>query len=414
MKAEIITIGDEILIGHILNRNAQWIANCLTENGFEVERIVTLPDDKNVLVAYFQEVQKRVDFVFVTGGLGPTNDDVTRIAISEFFHTKWTLSRDVYNRLEKFLREREYSMSHLNEEQAKVPDGAKVYMNDIGTAPGLLLGKGNTQFIFLPGVHFEMTQLLESSIIPELKKRYIKYSLINQVVITQGIPEAYLAEKLKGWEQNLPGTIKIAYLPSPGIVKLRISGKEDDSGGIKSTIDQKIEELKSIIPEYFVTSEQTTFEQMVGDLLTKNKQTLSTAESCTGGGIAARITSVSGSSAYFKGSVIAYSNKIKENHLGVPSEILEKYGAVSKQVTENMAQNILKLYNTDYSIAVSGVAGPAGGTEEKPVGTTWITAASKYHIISQRYRFGNKRDVNTEKTIVTALNMLRKLIIEKK
>ncbi len=414
MKAEIITIGDEILIGHILNRNAQWIANFLTENGFEVIRIVTLPDHKEVIVDYFKEVNERADFAFITGGLGPTSDDVTRLAISDYFNLQWKLNEEVFKRLEEFLREREYSMSHLNEEQARVPEGAQVFMNYIGTAPGILLQKGDTRFIFMPGVHFEMTKMMEESIIPELKKQFVKNSIINQVIITQGIPEAYLAEKLKDWEKSLPNNLRIAYLPSPGIVKLRISGKKQQDEDLQQVIDMKTEELKTIIPEYYVAKGRTNLETLVGNLLAENQETLCTAESCTGGGIAARITSVPGSSEYFKGSIVAYSNEIKERYLNVPKELIMEHGAVSRQVTESMAKNIRALYKTDYGIAVSGIAGPTGGTKEKPLGTTWISVSSKNKIISSRYRFGNKRDVNTEKTINTALNMLRKLAIEKK
>lgn len=414
MNTEIITIGDELLIGQIADTNSKWIASIASENGFQINQITSIPDKLETIINTLDEAARRSELVFITGGLGPTNDDLTRKAISEFFQTEWKLNQHVYEDIRQFLKNRGVEMSELNKEQAKVPAKANIYYNTIGTAPAMKLTKKNTIYIFMPGVQFEMQEMMKNSIIPELKKQFIKEEYIYKIVITQGIPEAYLADKLKSWENTLPNDIKIAYLPSPGIVKLRISSKGESIQYIEKEIDKHIEELKEIIPEYYVATSNLPLEAILGEALKNKHATISTAESCTGGNIAHKITSVSGSSGYFKGSVIAYSNEIKENMLGVNPSAISVFGAVSKEVTEEMVKEVKKLFDTDYAISISGIAGPTGGTKEKPVGTTWISVCDDKRIISEKYLFGTKREVNIEKASNTAMGMLQKMILNKR
>ncbi|MGM0496490.1 MAG: CinA family nicotinamide mononucleotide deamidase-related protein [Bacteroidota bacterium] len=411
MNTEIITIGDELLIGQIADTNSQWIAAIASENGFHINRIVSIPDKFENIIGTLEEAGNRSELVLVTGGLGPTNDDVTRRAISAYFQTDWKLDYQVYEDIRKFLNNRGIEMSELNAEQAKVPEKAEIYYNIIGTAPGMKLTKDNTIYVFMPGVQFEMKEMLANSIIPELKEQFIKEEYLYKIVITQGIPEAYLANELKDWEASLPEDINVAYLPSPGIVKIRLSSKGNSIQHIENKIDKYIDKLKEIIPKYYVATSKLPLEAILGETLKNHHSAISTAESCTGGNVAKKLTSIAGSSDYFEGSVVAYSDKIKQDILGVSPETIRKNGAVSKEVVEEMAKGVKKLFETDYAISISGIAGPTGGTEEKPIGTTWIAVSDGKRIISEKYLFGNKRDVNIEKASNTAIGMMRKMIL---
>lgn len=412
MKTEIITIGDEILIGQIADTNAQFMASELSLNGFDVHRIMSVGDKEQDIVQCLEEASKRSDFVFISGGLGPTKDDITRTAITRFFNCQWEENQAMLDRIKKFLAERGYDLTRLNREQSKTPRGSKIFINQMGTAPGIWMTHNYTHFVFMPGVPFEMRRLMKESIVPEFRHAFIQKSYQHKNIITQGLPEAYLAEKLKVWQESLPDNLALAYLPSPGIIKLRLSGQDKDPKLLNQTLEEKINELNDIIPDYLVHVGNETLEELVGQLLVSRGQTISTAESCTGGNIASRIVSLSGSSRYFKGSVVAYSNDVKTQMLGVNHETLREKGAVSREVVEEMAAGIMERYNTDYAVAVSGIAGPGGGTEEKPVGLTWIAATSNQQIIARKYLFGRNRATNIEKATNTALNMLRKLIVD--
>ncbi|RLD61698.1 MAG: competence/damage-inducible protein A [Bacteroidetes bacterium] len=411
MKAEIVSIGDEILIGQILNTNSQWIAQQLNLIGINVCQISTISDNKNHILKALDEAGKRASIILITGGLGPTKDDVTKNALCEYFGTKLIFNKEVYKNIERFISKRDMGMNHLNKEQAEVPENCKIINNKYGTAAGMWFEKNNTVYVSMPGVPFEMTSMMKEEIIPLIKNKFNTPIIIHKTVLTQGYPESELAEKLSDWEDNLPKNMSLAYLPSPENLKLRLSIKGENSELLTKKIDEEVDKLKKLINPYIFGYNKETLQEVVGKLLILNNKTLASAESCTGGNIAQLITSVSGSSKYFLGSVVAYSNNIKTSILNVKNHSLEQYGAVSKQVVSEMAKGIINLFHSDYAIATSGIAGPTGGTEEKPVGTTWIAVASKDQIIAKKFLFGDNRERNIIRASATALNMLRKLIL---
>ena len=409
MKAEIITIGDEILIGQIVDSNSAFIGQELNNIGVSVTQITTVSDDSNKIKIAIAEAEKRAELIILTGGLGPTKDDITKKTIAEYFGDKLIFSQDVYNHVEKLLSGRGITMNELNTSQAYIPSICKVQYNNVGTAPGMLFEKNNKIYFSIPGVPFEMKFLIKERLIPYLQENFEFKSIIHKVVMTQGIPESHLAKKIEDWEDNLPEDIKLAYLPQPGLVRLRLSA-QGEKDKLTKLIEKEIEKLNKIIPDAIFGYDEEKIEFSVFNLLKEKGKTMSTAESCTGGTISALITSISGSSEVFKGTVVSYSNEIKENILSVKPETIERYGAVSSQVVEEMAQGVLGLMQTDYAIAVSGIAGPTGGTKEKPVGTTWIAVASKDKIISGKFLFGEERSRNIRRASVTALNILRNFI----
>lgn len=413
MKAEIITIGDEILIGQIVDTNSAWIANKLNLIGIEIVRITSISDNKNEIYKALDNAKQIADLVLITGGLGPTEDDITKKTLAEYFNTKLVQNKEVLNHIEQFVIKRNAFMNERNIRQADVPESCKVIKNILGTAPGMWFEADNRIFISMPGVPFEMKEMMTNSIIPELTNNRSDIHIIHKVVLTQGLPESKLAEFLEEWESNLPEMISLAYLPSPGLIKLRLTAKGNDKILLEKLIKEQLEKLEILISDLICGYDAEKLEELVGKLLKENKKTLSVAESCTGGNIAHLITSVPGSSEYFTGGIVAYSNNIKEKFLSVSASNIINYGAVSKEVVEEMAIGIRKLYNTDFAIATSGIAGPAGGTEEKPVGTTWIAVSDKNNVISRKYIFGDQRGRNIESASLTALNMLQKLILGK-
>jgi len=412
MKTEIITIGDELLIGQIPDTNAQWMASRLTAEGFDVQRITSLPDRVDDIVQCFRDASARSGLVFITGGLGPTDDDVTRQAISRFFQVEWEMNADVYARLKDYLAMRGYEVSRINREQAKTPKDSRVFVNQTGTAPAISLEKSRCRFYFMPGVPPEMRQLMNQSILPDANSLYNQHFYISEYLLTQGIPEAHLAEKLKEFEQNLPQPFKLAYLPGEGLVWLRLSGRGEQRKPLEEPFREILGELQDLLYGFLVHTGNESPEELVGRLLAARGLTLSTAESCTGGMIAQSVTSIPGCSRYFKGSVVAYDNAIKNHLLGVSGEILRDHGAVSQPVVKQMARGILKLHDTDFSLATSGIAGPGGGTTEKPVGTTWIAVASRERVITRQFHFGDNRRLNIRKATNTALVMLKKMILK--
>ncbi|MBI4645026.1 MAG: competence/damage-inducible protein A [Bacteroidia bacterium] len=411
MLAEIITIGDEILIGQIVESNSAYIAEQFTSAGIQLNRIISVGDNPANIINALSEANQKADIVIITGGLGPTKDDITKAVLCEYFNTQLIFDEEAFTNIERHLKYRNIPVNELNRKQAEVPENCKIILNTEGTAPGLWFEKDGTIFIAMPGVPFEMEAMMKHQVIPVLKKRFKLPNIVYKTVNTQGAYESQLAEILNKWEENLKKNgIKLAYLPSPGIIQLRLSCEGSDRAILTAKLENETEKLKKIIPDFIYGYDEDTLPQIVGKLLIKAGKTLCIAESCTGGMLSHLITSVPGCSDWFRGSVIAYSNEIKEKQLNVSPDTLCNYGAVSKQTVEEMANGVRHLLGGDFAIAVSGIAGPSGGTNDKPVGTTWIAVASSEKSISQNYLFGNDRSRNIIRASLTALNMLRKIV----
>ncbi|MCK5080386.1 MAG: competence/damage-inducible protein A [Bacteroidales bacterium] len=414
MKTEIISIGDELLIGQVVNTNASWIAEQLNIAGIEVIRINTIADIREEILKALQEASDRAEVVLITGGLGPTRDDITKNTLCEYFDSRLVFHEPSFAYVKKLFGDRRLPVREVNRKQAEVPHNCIPIVNENGTAPGMWFEKEGTVFVSMPGVPFEMKAMISNYVIPELSKKINGLQIIHKKVLTQGVGESFLSELISDWENSLPAYMKLAYLPQPGIVRLRLSGSGRDRAKLSIGMDEKIKELQNIIPELIFGYGEKTMEEVVGGLLKNDGMTLSTAESCTGGYIAHLITSIAGSSAYFKGSVVAYSNQIKTSILDVKEDTLAEHGAVSEQTVTGMALGVKKKFNTDFAIAVSGVAGPDGGTDQKPVGTTWIAVAGPDVLIAEKYLLGKDRQRNIRVAAITALNKLRLMMINDK
>ena len=404
---DIISIGDELLIGQVINSNASWMGQRLSSQGMRINRMVAVADTREAIMNALENSARNARVVLITGGLGPTKDDLTKDIACEFFGSKLILDEGVRTHVESFFKKRGFDLTKLNYWQAMVPDNCQVVANAVGTAPGMYFEKDEVHYLFMPGVPMEMKSIMETWAIPYFKNLCQPEAYVEKTVLTHGMGESFLADKIADWENNLPEHFSLAYLPSPGRVRLRISARGNDEERLQAELDEQITKLKSVIKFLFYGYNDDTMEEVVGKMLLKKKATLSTAESCTGGLIAHKITSIPGSSQYFKGSVVAYANEIKENILKVNSTDLEKHGAVSEAVVLQMAANVRKIYNTDFALSVSGIAGPDGGTAEKPVGTVWIAMATADKVVAKKFLFGGERVRNIDWAYQTALNMLR-------
>lgn len=411
MKAEIITIGDEILIGQIVDTNSAWMGQQLNLHGIEVYQVTSVHDNHEHIMAALANAEQNADLVLITGGLGPTKDDITKDSLCEYFETELVFYPEVLEHVKSLLSSRNVNVNKLNRDQAMLPASCTVLHNSAGTASGMWFERNGTIFVSMPGVPFEMEAIMTEEVFPRLVKRGISQSIVHKTVLTIGLPESMLAEKIESWENSLPSFIKLAYLPSPISVRLRLSAYGNDKSMLHETINRKVDELLTIIPENIFGYDDDTMALAIGRMLLQNSRTLAVAESCTGGNIAHYITSNAGSSAYFKGGVVAYSNEIKNKLLNVPAEIIEAKGAVSKEVAEAMALGAMKALNADYALSTTGIAGPDGGSEEKPVGTVWIAAAGPSGVISEKYIFRHNRERNIIRSSQTALNLLRTLIL---
>jgi nicotinamide-nucleotide amidase len=409
--AEIITIGDELLIGQVVDTNSAWMAQRLNEIGIKVKQITSVSDDEQHIINALNEARQRADIILMTGGLGPTNDDITKYTLCKYFKSNLRFDEEAFLNVERIFKARGREVTETNRKQAEVPEKCDVIQNPNGTAPGMWFDIRNIIYVSMPGVPHEMMPMMENFVLPKLKSRFNVNRIFHRTVLTQGIGESFLADKIKTWESNLPSHIRLAYLPSPGTVRLRLSAEGEDETEIKQEVNMQVEKLQPLISDFIYGYNEDSLEELVGELLRKNNATLSTAESCTGGYIAHRITTVPGSSDYYIGSMIAYSNSIKENYLDIPKTLIEKHGAVSEEVVRAMAKSVKEKFKTDYSIAVSGIAGPGGGTAEKPVGTVWLAIASKEKIFSKRLLLGAKRNRVIMETSLHALNYLRKIIL---
>lgn len=410
MEACIISIGAELLIGQTINTNAAWVASRLNELGIETREIIVITDRENEILEALMKCGERADIIIITGGLGPTRDDVTKHALCTFFESELVLNAQVLADVELYFKKLGREITALNREQALVPDKARALRNPYGTAPGLWFSEKGKIFIAMPGVPYEMKEMVNTHVFPALSELPRQQHIIHKSILTHGIGESALAQKIAPWEDQLPQMLQLAYLPSMGIVKLRISAKGNDKEELERAIEKEITGLKALIHEYIWGYDDDTLEKVVGDMLIKIGATLSTAESCTGGYIAHSITSIPGSSTYFKGSVVAYANDIKTRMLGIKEDTLNQHGSVSEEVALAMAQGVKRLFDTDYAIGITGIAGPDGGTPSKPVGTVWIAVAGKHTVMCNKLSFADSRQRNIMRSGRSALAMMKKLI----
>jgi nicotinamide-nucleotide amidase len=411
INASIITIGDELLIGQVIDTNSAWIAQQLNRAGIAVTKRIAVGDDAHEIWNALESEKGNADVALITGGLGPTSDDITKQLLCKYFDGKMIVDKGALDNV-KFLFEKIYNkpISEVNLKQAEVPDVCEVIQNKRGSAPGMVFQKDGTVFISMPGVPYEMQGIMED-VIPMLEKRFELPAIIHRTILTAGIGESALAEMIKDFEAQLPPEIKLAYLPNYGMVRLRLTTSGFDKVKTEKVINEQFEQLKELVKTYMVTDKDESMQEVLGNILSKNKKTISTAESCTGGAIASLITSVAGSSAYYQGSVVSYSYEIKETLLNVKKETLEKYGAVSEETVKEMLSGLLDQMKTDFGIAVSGIMGPDGGTAEKPVGTVWVAVGNKEKQIVQKLKQRFERKKNIEVTAVMALNMMRRFIL---
>lgn len=414
MKAEIITIGDEILIGQIVDTNSAWMGKQLNLNGIEVYQVTSVHDSKAHILKALSDAEKNVDLVLITGGLGPTKDDITKKCLCEFFNTELVFYPEVLDHVQALLSSRNVTINQLNRDQALLPASCTVLHNSVGTASGMWFERNNTIFVSMPGVPFEMEAIMTEEVFPRLQRLGIMQSIIHKTVLTIGLPESMLAERIEQWENALPDFIKLAYLPSPMMVRLRLSGYGTDGPAIQAEIDRQVSQLMALIPDHIFGFDNDNLGIVLGRMLVERNCSLATAESCTGGSIAQFITSNPGSSAYFKGGVVAYSNEIKHRLLHVPVDLIDEFGAVSKQVAEMMAIGAREALQANYSVATTGIAGPDGGSAEKPVGTVWIAVAGPSGVESKMYTFKHNRERNIIRTTHTALNLLRTFMLTHK
>lgn len=411
MFAEIVTIGDELLIGQVIDTNSAWMGRELNKIGIEVVRITSVRDRSLEITDAIDTAMKRVDIILVTGGLGPTKDDITKQTLCEYFHTELVFSEEVFENIKRVISGR-IPMNTLNTSQALVPKDCLVINNRVGSAPINWFEKDGKILVSMPGVPQEMTTVMAEEVIPRLLRKFDTDVIMHRTFAVKNYPESVLAEKLELWEKALPDCIKLAYLPKPSIVRLRLTGRGTDKKIINAAILQEAEKLKKILGEDIFDEFDLPIEALVGNLLKNKGLSIATAESCTGGTIASRLTSIAGCSEYFKGSVVAYSNEVKKNLLDVSTETLNAHGAVSRETVTEMAKGAMKALKTDCAVATSGIAGPGGGTIDKPVGTVWIAAAYRNKIVTLKQETDKGRELNIERACNNALLLIQKLIKE--
>jgi len=414
MKAEIITIGDEILIGQIIDTNSGWIAKQLLRFEIDIVQMTSIPDTEEAISTTLKDASARADLILITGGLGPTKDDVTKKTAAKYFGTTLTRDENVLRHVTNIFESRNLKMLDINLQQADVLANCEVLFNDYGTAPGMLVNQDQKQFIFMPGVPFEMKFLMEKHVLPLLAKQDPDLFICHETILVGGIGESYLAEEIKDIEAELPPSIKLAYLPTLAFIRLRLSGKSRNKSDITLQVALFKTKLLHRLQQYVIADYDTSIEPYLIKELSRRGATLTTAESCTGGSLAASITSVAGSSAVFLGGTIPYSNTLKQQLLEVNEETLIQYGAVSEQTAIEMASGSKKVFSSDYAIATTGIAGPGGGTAEKPVGTIWVAVAGKKEVITKKFQFDNDRLINIERTRMNALLLLWKLLVKEK
>ncbi len=411
MKATILSIGDELLIGQTLNTNVHWMSQKMNEIGIDVIHHVSLSDEKNDIINCLNNALKTSQVVLITGGLGPTSDDITKDVLCGYFGGKLVLNQEALENIERIFELRKRLINEATKRVAYLPDVCVPIQNKNGTAAGMIFTKDGKTIVSMPGVPYEMKGMITDDVIPYLKANYNLPYIFHYSILTAGVGETQLADKLIDFEKNKDERIKLAYLPNIGKVRLRLTIKGDNKDELESVIQEAKAEVLTAIGEYVYGFDEDLLEKNIGDLLLERSLTVGVAESCTGGYLSHLITSVSGSSAYFKGSIISYSNEIKESILHVKSETLQQFGAVSEETVTEMVKGALHTLNVDVAMAVSGVAGPTGGSPEKPVGTVFIGVGTKDKVIVKKLSFTNHRDRNIQLSAVVALVMLRKFLL---
>lgn len=411
VRAEIITIGDEILYGQILDTNTQWISLELDKIGIKTVRKSSVGDQRDEIVQILQEAQKRADIVFITGGLGPTKDDLTKKILADFFNCPLAYHPEALQDVTDFFAKRGRELSDINRDQALLPSKCTFIPNKQGTAPAMWFNEQDTIWVSMPGVPFEMKAIMETEVLPRITPHFKLPVIVHQIRKVVGIGESYLSDLIQDWELQLPSHLKLAYLPSLGIVKLRLTGFGQDKVQLHADIEAEFEKVMPLIKSYIFGREKDELASVVGQLLVDQQATLAVAESCTGGYLAHQFTQHSGSSAYFQGGIISYANEVKVKQLGVSQDILDTEGAVSDTCVMAMAAGARKNLGTTYALATSGIAGPDGGTDEKPVGTIWIALAHPNGVIARKLTQGGTRIQNIHLSSLTAINLLRRYLL---
>ena len=405
--AEIISIGDEILYGQTLDTNSHWISGRLDEIGIKVRRKITIGDEREEILNCLKESSERSDIILITGGLGPTRDDLTKPLLAEYFGVGLKMNNEAFEHIRTLFEKRGREVTELNRMQAELPENCIKIDNRLGTAPGMWFEEKGTVYVSMPGVPYEMEAMMNDIILPKLKEKFTGGVIYHKIVKTVGIGESALAEKITDWEDHLPKSIKLAYLPTFGQVKLRLTALGSDKAVLEKQVSQEVDKLIPQIASYVYGYDSDELEKVVGDILLKNNKSIAFAESCTGGYISHLMTKVPGSSKYYKGSIVSYDYDVKVNSLDVDRKVMEEKGAVSEEVVLQMARSVRSKLQADVGISVSGIAGPGGGTEGKPVGTVWIGYSDEQKTIAKKFNFSKDRNVNIKLSALCALNMFR-------
>jgi len=412
MLAEIITIGDEILIGQIIDTNSAWMAQQLNAVGIRIKQISSVSDNREHILSALKEASERADVILITGGLGPTKDDITKTTLADYFGVGMKRDQETLGNVARIFARYNRPLLDVNIRQADVPENCEVLLNKNGTAPGMWFHENAKVYVSMPGVPHEMMYLMEDLVIPKLKATFNLPKILHQTILTVGEGESFLAERIADIEDQLPPEIKLAYLPKLGLVRLRLSAYGKDEEKLKQELETQTKKITERLGSTVAATEDIPLEKAILLLMAKNKQTLSLAESCTGGYIAHLFTSLPGASGVFLGGAVSYSYEMKEQMLGVNNDTLWRTGAVSEETVREMAEGALRNFSSDYALAVTGIAGPDGGTPEKPVGTVWVAVARKDKTVARKYVFGNKRIQNIERTAIAAMGDLLKLLRE--
>ncbi|WP_424963835.1 competence/damage-inducible protein A [Ekhidna sp.] len=405
-KAILISIGDEILYGQTLDTNSHWISGALDSLGIRVMKKITIGDTREEILHYLEESENLADMVLITGGLGPTNDDLTKPCLVEYFDTYLVRNQEMLENIQKLFEKVGREMSDLNEQQADMPANCIPIPNMLGTAPGMWFERNGKVIVSMPGVPYEMKRMMQETILPKIKEMFTGDNIYHRMIRTIGIPESVLAQKIKDWEDSLPKHIKLAYLPTMGSVKLRLTTSGENEA-TKKEVQEQIDQVLPQIEKYVYGFDDEEIEEAIGRMLKEKGLKLAVAESCTGGFLSHKITSVAGSSAWFHGGFVPYSNELKNEQLKVDKNIIQEQGAVSEPVVLALAENVRKVFNADVAVSISGIAGPSGGSEEKPVGTVWIGYSDKDKTVAKKFQFTKDRGINIQYSAIAALNMIR-------